>query len=301
MTRAVEELADSSYKETLFVRVVTWCVLAFSFAYVLAFLRRTDIADDVVWILHLKGYLLVALMHAVLYFVYRRLTDHINLGPGLKKVKSKVPADRAVPVRIKILQDNAITGVDEGYLWVENGTVFYKGLQTVFRLNWDDVPPTTLWKKEDRPNPELNKLPDTLPVPTQGRDLRVKFEILDADDDFGARRKAITFQSELLDWLDQRPKGSLESLLPPVDVHPALVRKGFPAKEAVIATAALVLLDIALAVSLNYGVNFKGNAYGFAILATILHLVLLILSFRLFIHCLRAFRVRHSLARPLWS
>jgi len=292
LSSRVEEHLLSNRQETAWLRVVFWAILGISASYVILFLRRSDLTEDVVWILHLKGYVLITLMHAGLFYIYRRLNDHLHIGPGLKKLKTKIPNEGAVPVRIHILQHKAITGVDEGYMWIEEGTIFYKGIQTAFRLNWEDIPPMSLWDRKDRPNIAANRMPTTLPIPFENRDLKIKYEILDSHEDFGTRKRAATFYNSLLQWLRERPNSSLETLLPPTEIHPGFKMEGRATFEPVYATGILAGLDLALLLSMNFGVSFRGSAVGFAILATGLLGILFIISARLFLHCFNASKVR---------
>jgi len=292
LSSRVEEHLLSNRQETAWLRVVFWLILGISASYVILFLRREDLTEDVVWILHLKGYVLILLMHAALLFTYRRSNDHLHIGPGLKKLKTKIPNESAVPVRITILQHKAITGVDEGYLWIEDGTIFYKGIQTAFRLNWEDIPPMGLWSRKDRPNLAANRMPTILPIPFENRDLKVKYEILDSHEDFGTRKRAATFYNSLVTWLRERPNSSLESLLPPTEIHPGFKMEGRAMFEPVYATGIMAALDLILILSMNFGVSFRGSAAGFAVLATLILATVFILSVRLFLHCLNSCRVR---------
>src|SRR5690606_17807543 len=144
--------------------------------------------------------------------------------------------------------------------------IFFKGLQTVFRLNWEDIPPMSLWDRKDVPNLAANRMPTTLPIPYENRGLKVKYEILDANEDFASRRRAAYFYSGLLEWLRDRPNSALETLLPPTDVHPGFCMPGRATWEPVYGLGAIILVDLGLLLSMNVGVNLHGSAQAFAIM-----------------------------------
>lgn len=296
LSSRIEEHILKTSQDTQWLRTVCWFILGLSATYALIFLRRSDLTDDIAWILHLKGYALVIAMHAALIYAYHRVTNSIHLGPGVRKLKTKIPSENALPVRIHVLQQDSITGIDEGYMWIEDGTIFFKGIQTVFRINWDDVPPMSLWKNSDRPQLAKNRVPEIIPVPSLGHDLKVRFEVLDRFDDYGTRRRAAEFYSSYCRWLTDRPKGSLESLLPPSALHPAFIRKGFAKWEPVVGLALLAVLDVALAISLNLGVRYQGTSTGFAIIATTMYLGLAIWAGAQFRKTFRTEKLRTELA-----
>ncbi|MBA4292305.1 hypothetical protein C0431_04990 [bacterium] len=294
----VEDHLLTGQNESVYIRSVFWILLSISVVYVIAFLRRPSLSDEIAWILHLKGYLVIAFINAGLFYIYRRLLNHLHLGPGLKKLRLKIPNEDALPVRITITQNDGVTGIDEGYMWLEDGTIFYKGRQTVFRLNRDDVPPLSTWPKRDRPNPGMNKLPDTLLIPVENRLLKLHFSILDSHEDFGTRRKAHLFQSNLLSWLKNRPEGSLESLLPPTDLHPGF-QTTRTSREPLYAAAVLTAANAVIIGAMNIGVNFSATTQGFAILCTLLHIVLFAFSLKLLISATKTLRIRTDLEKNL--
>lgn len=294
----VEDHLFTNQNETLIVRTIFWILLGVSAIYVLAFLRRENLSDEVAWILHLKGYLVITLLNAGLLYIYKRILNHIHLGPGLKKLHAKIPDEDAVPVRIRITQNGAITGVDEGFLWILEGTLYYKGRQTVFRLNREDVPPLSLWPRKERPNLALNRLPESILVPTENHLLKINYTILDSHEDFGTRRKASHFQNQLVDWLTERPVGSLESLLPPTELHPGFLSQ-FRGQEPLIAGIVLTSLNLTIVLAMNIGVNFSASSQGFAILCTILHLILLAFSVKFLLLAANTIKIRQDLEKNL--
>ncbi len=206
--------------DTLWQRGFAWMFLACGVGYY--FLVARHYADaDANMVAHVKALLLIVVSQIVLWALYRRLLNRVEIGPGLRRLQTKVPSERACPVGVEIRQDGIVTGYDEGYMWIEDGTLFFKGLQTVFRINREDVPPVGLWPRADRPKPG-GKRPDTIPIPVADRNVKLKVKLIDPFEDYNARRRALRFESELLEWLTERPQGWLESLLPPLEVHPSL-------------------------------------------------------------------------------
>ncbi len=297
LSSRVEDHLLNSNSETVFIRALFWVLLAVSTTYILTFLRRDDLADDVVWIIHLKGYVVATIMNLALFYIYYRKLNHLYLGPGLKALKHKLPSETAVPVRLTIFQQKAVTGIDEGYMWIDEGTLFYKGRQTTFRLNREDVPALSLWTKRDRPNPASNKMPDTIPIPYDDRQLKIKFKVLDSHEDFATRRQASNFYNATQNWLNKPPENNFESLLPPVDLHPGF-RMSLPqAREPFFAGAALSLINLSIILAMNFGISFHGTAVSFGIMCTILHLILLFFSVRLFLKARNSVRVRTELEK----
>lgn len=297
LSARVEDHLFNTKNETVGIRVILWALLAVATVYILAFLRRSDLSEDAVWILHLKAYFVSAVLDSALFYIYYRMLNHLHLGPGLKRLKHKLPDDSAVPVRITVTQRAVVTGIDEGYAWFQEGTLFYKGRQTTFRLNRDDIPATSLWAKKDRPNLRLNKMPEVLPIPYKDTDLHIRYTILDSQEDFGTRRQASHFYNSLVNWLSTRPEGSWESLLPPTDLHPGFRPDTRQAKEPVIAGAILCAVNLAIVVLMNVGINYRSSATPFVAICTILHLVLLYFSLRLFLTAMHSYRVRSHLAQ----
>lgn len=292
LTSRAEENIEGSSRETLWFRVVAWAVLAAGFGYVLTFLRRDDLSNEVLWILHLKGYMMLAAMHGVLIYIYLRMCDHVCIGPGIKKVRTQRPMDDASPVRLTVTQNGVVTGADEGYVWLNDGTLFYKGFQTAFRLNADDTIDVRQWPRRYRPNPSHGKLPDQVLCQAGSRVMDCKFKLLEAYEDYNTRRRTHEFQMGVYKWLHEKPEGSLESLLPPRETHAALRKTGWPSWEPVYGCSIMVAVDLVLAVSMNYGISFTGPAKTWALIATIVHAGLLVAAVVTGVHCLKARQLR---------
>jgi len=297
LSSRVEDHLLQSHSETLFIRAIFWVLLAVSTTYILTFLRRFDLTDDVVWIIHIKGYFVATIMNIALFYIYNRKLNHLYLGPGLKALKHKLPNDTAVPVRLTILQQKAATGIDEGYMWIDEGALLYKGRQTTFRLNREDVPALSLWSKKDRPNPGTNRMPEIIPIPYDDRQLKIHFKVLDSHEDFATRRQAANFYNSTLNWLKKPPENSFESLLPPVDLHPGF-RTNLPqSREPLFAGAVLTIINLTIVLAMNLGVSFRGTAVSFGIMCTILHLILLFFSVKLLLKARNTVRVRTDLEK----
>lgn len=200
-----------------------------------------------------KSLLLIGVTHVALTTIYRRMYSRVSIGPGLARMAPNRPNDQACAVRISVFQRGTLTGEDEGYLWVEDGTLFYRGLQAVFRLNREDVPPISRWPRSIRPDPLSGKFTRDVPVPVRGRRLILRLDLIQPFEDHKARREALAFQRRLYDWLEERPQGSLETLLPPMDVHPGLLAQGRPRREGIIAGGVLMAGALSLAFSTSLG------------------------------------------------
>jgi hypothetical protein len=226
-------------------RALPWLFLVVGLAYYVLLARGFPLSPDTVFT-HVKSLTLIGAMQGALALVYTRLANHIDLGPGLRRLRHKVPSEGACPVRIAVRQEGVVTGLDEGYMWVEDGTLFYKGLQTVFRINREDVPPLGLWPRSFRPDPARNRPVRRIPIPDSEGDLWLEVTPIDPFEDYHARRRTRRFYRDVYDWLDERPRGSLETLLPPRALHPCLSARGPGRWEGVLSGAALVLTNVTL-------------------------------------------------------
>ncbi len=193
---------------------------------------------------HFKAFAMIALAQAVLIYLLTKSSNDIFLGTGLKRLQAKVPDEDAVPVSIHIVQKGAVTGADEGFLWLDEGTLFFRGLQSVWRLNSSEMLPIEHWPNHLRPRQGLGR-PETSIILASG-DIQIRYRQIDPFEDFQTRRRAFRFQNNLSKWLRERPEGSLESVLPPLNVHPGLERIGPLRYEGVVSAGILVLINIAL-------------------------------------------------------
>lgn len=238
--------------ETLHFRIMAWIMLLAASVYILVFLR-TPLADNQAWIMHTKGYMLLVGMHLLLAYLYGRASDFIDLGIPLRKLQYKVPREDAVPVEIKIRQSGVVTGCDQGYMWFDDEVLYYKGRQTAFRINRDDFPAATLMPRKERPDLGRMKFPKSLTLVVNDRKIRLCLKMIDPFEDFASRRKAQQFQIDLSDWILGSAQPAMESLLPPVEVHPSLIRKGWGKVEPLFGAGFLFALNVILCAAVLYG------------------------------------------------
>lgn len=294
-TQSAEEFSQQATNETLIFRLLAWLFLLVSAGYIFVFLR-SPLADQNVWILHIKGYVLFVSMHFVLAYLYGRVSDHIEIGPSLKTIQAKVPNERAVPIEIRICQQKTVTGADQGFMWVDDGTLFFKGRQTAFRINREDLPPATMMPRRERPDLGQRKFPKCLSVGVNGRSLTLKFKMLDPFEDFSTRRRTQQFEIDLATWILANETGSMESLLPPNTVHPALRRRGLLRLEPLFGSGMLVAINAILSVSIMSGYR-PGNLQAmFNQVASVVHVGLLVFSLWMAVRAWRTTQVRESLA-----
>lgn len=292
--RAEERVGQVAY-ETIAFRVIAWAMLLVGFGFELIFARNPRDPMSA-FILGAKAYILIILAQATLHFLYRRLLNHLHLGPGLKRIRAKVPDDRACPVRIRIQQQGVVTGFDEGYMWVSEGTLYFKGLQSVFRLNRDDVPEIKTWPRALRPRPNHGKLPNRLVVDTDDRQLVIDFDLIDPFEDFNTRRRAHFFQLEVMEWLVQRPKGSIESLLPPYSVHPGLNRKDFTRTETLLSAGGMMSINLILILTERFSFDLKTMPGLLGAIFLLVNVWMFFLAIRLALSAIKSTKVRSEIA-----
>ena len=280
--------------ETVHFRVLAWSLIIGGALYIMVFLR-TPIKNDQVVIMHLKGYLLMVMMHVLLAFLYNRAADFIDLGPSLKKLQAKVPREDAVPITLTIRQSGVTTGNDQGYMWLDEGTLYYKGRQTAFRLTRDDLPAATLMPRRERPDLNKGKFPKTLTVPANGRDLKLDIKLIEPYEDFTTRRRSQQFQIDLATWILDRPEADIESLLPPTQVHTSLVRKGWAKYEPLFAGGFLVALNGILMFAVLYGYQMGTTQSALNHIAATIHVFLVCLSLYIAFRAWKTAKVREEL------
>ncbi|MCW5937934.1 MAG: hypothetical protein KIT11_11585 [Fimbriimonadaceae bacterium] len=256
VSQDVVDGARASLSDTLWFRAFAWFFFACGYVYYFL-IARSYLGPEANLMAHLKAIGMISVSQLVLCHLYRRLLNRVEIGPGLRRLSTKVPSDKACPVAVEIRQDGAITGYDEGYMWLEDGTLFFKGLQTVFRLNREDVPPIGLWPKALRPV-SVNKMKDVIPVPMVDRDVKVWLKLIDPFEDYTARRRATAFRASLLEWFEERPKGWLESMLPPLELHPSLAAAENRRREGQVGAFLLAGLDLGLVFGTPWPANMDG-------------------------------------------
>ncbi len=196
--------------------------------------------------MHIKGYTVFVAMQITIMFLYGRLTQHIDSGPSLTAIESQLPSDGAVPIELKIRQSGCITGADQGFIWFEDNIFFYKGRQTSFRINREDIPPLAELPKKFHPKRDVKKSKLQLLLPVNDRQLHVQFKLINPFEDFKTRKKTHAFQSQFAKWLRSKDTSLTESLLPPTEVHPALIRQGWSKIEPLFGAGLLAAINIIL-------------------------------------------------------
>lgn len=293
----IEEHIPGLVKDTLWIRILAWSLFLVGGVFAVGVLRQ-PLRDDGSWVLYLKSYMVMVGMQLVLVYLYRRVSDYIHLAGGLKKLKHKVPNEQACPVRLNVRQNGVITGQDEGFLWLDGGTLYYKGLQSVFRLNREDIPPLEMWPGFMRPNPSAGKLPTALPIPTDRHLLSIDWQLIDAHEDFTTRRRAHDFQVAVWEWVKDRPEGSLETLLPPRDLHPAYERQGATKFEPILGAGSLLSVNVILFFLMAFRVEHGPTQEAWHQMGLIAHGLMTLQAVRLAWKVTKDARVREEL-RPI--
>lgn len=243
----ISELVEHSPYETIYLRAFAWVMLLFAMGYDFIIARRWEV-DLPALTSDIQVFTVVIVCQLCLVFLYTRLSNKIDLGPGLRRLRTKIPGEAAVPVLVDIIQADVVTGSDEGFIWIESGTLYFKGLQTVFRLNSVDVSPLGDWPRKIRPSIDRGIPPRYILFRYQNGTVQVRLKMIDPFMDHATRRKSHLFERGLVKWLAERPEGSLESLLPPLDLHDSLRHtspfrlEGFFGGLLMVGIGALILL-----------------------------------------------------------
>jgi hypothetical protein len=253
------ERAIKSATETIWQRSLAWFFLSCG-ALFLFFVARKYAHPEANLVAQIEALALMAASQLTLIFLCSRLSDRFDVGPGLKRLGTKVPSEDACPVAIEVRQAGVVTGYDEGYIWLEEGTLFFKGLQTVFRLNAEDVPPLGAWPKRARPNPLKGREISCVPFHAGDVLAEVRFRIIDPFEDYHSRRRSAKFLRELTLWASNRPPGSLESLLPPLSVHPALTTNRPLRHEGLVTGLVIAALNLCVLVTLKADLSMRSLA-----------------------------------------
>ena len=262
------------------IRGVAWFFLITGFL-AFGFLSRMIENDVSHFVAVTEALALVVISQTVLIYLYRKMSGFVDIGSGYRRLRSKVPEEATLPVRISIRRHGVLTGCDEGYMWQADGTWYFKGLQTAFRINQQDVVPIEAWPKRIKPDPEHDKPPKTLPLKSKHGKLELKVEVINSHEDFTKRKQARAFYREMFDWLTERPRGSIESLMPPLTVHPSLVRTGKSRIEGVIAGLVMVGINGAVLMRLPREDVPSTDAGSFNIIIALILIALLVSGFRL--------------------
>jgi hypothetical protein len=196
-----------------------------------------------------KALVMIGASQWALLLLYRRLRDQIDIGPGIRRLQTRIPDDEACRARVAVRADGVVLGEDEGYLWFEGGTLFYKGLQTVFRLNRADVEALERWPRRAREvnDPTISSDRSELRLVERGRSVSVVY--IEPFDEHEARARIAAFRRRLAAWLRSDEPATLESLLPPRGLHPSLAALQPYAHEPVFAGGLQVATYAVIALS----------------------------------------------------
>lgn len=223
LTPHARESLAFAYGRTLGLRALAWLTWVGGVAFYL-FGVRPVLAQggDAALLAGVKALAMMAASQWALAILYRRLRDHVDIGPGIRRIQTKVPDEGACRARVSVCQNRVVLGEDEGYLWFEGGTLFYKGLQTVFRLNRPDVASLEAWSRRDRETNDPNVASDRSLLVLAADRRSVVAEFVEPFDEHEARARIAAFRRRLAAWLLGEEPAYLESLLPPRGLHPAL-------------------------------------------------------------------------------
>lgn len=243
------ERMGTAYTEAVWQRAIAWFFWLSGTAYLFLIARPTALsgfagAPEAAIMAHIKALMMAGAGQIALMILYGRLRDNIDIGPGIVRIQAKVPDPQACRCRVRVMQDGVVTGLDEGFLWLDEGTMYFKGLQTAFRLDSDDLMPIRQWPKNDRvlTDPTIASDETKLTLAEPGRKLEISY--VEPFDDHEARRRISDFRRALHGWLRDPKPSSLESLLPPRGVHPSLLTAGPFRYEAVFAGGLMVATSI---------------------------------------------------------
>lgn len=251
---SAKALAKLGGKETGLFRGIAWTFFIISSLYILAFLGSRA-TDDHVWIMHVKGYLVLIAMQVILLYLYHRHSEYIDSGPTLETISSQLPSDNALPTQLRVQQGKCTTGCDQGFVWFEDDILFYKGRQTAFRINREDCPPAGELKIAPfKPGSSQHK-PIRLPLYVNGRKLSIQFKLINPVADFKVRRLSNEFHAQFKNWLEQPSTGNVESLLPPTEVHSALIKSGWSKIEPLFAAGIMAAINAILTLAVINAIN----------------------------------------------
>lgn len=244
----IAELVRETPFETLYLRVFAWVFLICGIFYYFRFVRFMT-APAQIMTSDTEVFLMVGLAEFCLIYLYNRLSNKIDLGPGLRRLRTKVPDDSACPIYLEVVQEDVVTGNDEGYMWIDEGTLYYKGLQTAFRINSPDVPILKSWPRKFRPSYDKGIPPRHILIHSPRRSMRLRIKLINPFEDHTARRRTARFDRGLVKWLAEKPTGSLETLLPPSGLHRALVKEGALSFEGMFAGVCMLAINLSILVT----------------------------------------------------
>lgn len=202
-------------------RGLFWLLLAFGLILHFAPLGRQtplqELAEAV------KVILLCGGASAAILALLGKASNDRSAGMSLSAVKTRLPVESACPIFIRIFQEETVTGTDEGYLWLDEETLYFKGTQCAFRVNSNDVAPLSEWQKGHRPKSDDGAGLRWLELRGASRPLKLQFSFLELDGDHASHRRASQMVRALMSWINRGEEGALETVLPPLAVHPGLL------------------------------------------------------------------------------
>ncbi len=265
---SLEQVNQSPY-ETIWLRLYAWAILALGVTYYFG-IHRLLTEPNAVFNSSIQVTLLIGLSEFVLHILYWRMVNKIVLRYSMRKLQTKVPAEDACPCSIEIYQNSVVTGYDEGYFWIQNDLLYFKGLQSTFRLNASDLEPIKKWPRKQRPNLDAGRPPRFLRLLGSYNPMQIKLDPIDPFEDYGARRRSMKFDKVLAKWISERPNGDTESRIPPEDLHPGLKNTGAIRFEAFYAGCLLCLINLAIIATGHYSAlpnNLGGLGYMIPVIA----------------------------------
>lgn len=245
------------------IRFVAWVFMVIgAVGFVMS--ARTKGSFQTTVVMMTEGMFLIGISQFVLIYLYRLKSAYINVGSGHRRLESKVPEESAL-VRIDVVRDRCLIGRDEGYMWLSDGTWFFKGLQTSFRINSSDT-----YSLDDRSqwaglDPSGNKPVSRFPLKTHVGSLMLRVNMVDPYGDYKKRKHAAQFHKSIYQWLEERPKGSIESLLPPVRLHPEFKARGKSRYEGLVGAVVMVFLSSIAIFGMPKTGPFRDQLWWFAI------------------------------------
>lgn len=231
----------SLVRDTLWFRCILYGGFLITCSY-MALVLPAHVPEDQVGILHLKGYFILIGLSIFLYWTYANLRNHLPKARGHLLAKSKIPSDSALPCSIRIYQGGVLTGGDDGYVWLAEGLIHYRGLQTAFRINRSEIPPMMFWKRGDKPDQNHLTHPLTIPFTEEDADCKLVITLIDPLQDYNRRSQVTQFRRKFVEWLDCLPTSDKNTVFPPLSVHPCFHFGSALLTESVVACTGLAFL-----------------------------------------------------------
>lgn len=241
----LDEVPSFSEKDASFwQRGVCWVFIAFGLAFY--FLGSPSQSPLEELMTALKTLLLCGGASLGIIFLTSRSIAERGAGASLGQIKTKLPVEEASPAKIRIFQDETLTGSDEGYFWLDESTLYFKGTQCAFRLNAKDVLPINEWRPSRRPKSMQGVGMQWLEIDSRPRQLALNFSFLELDNDHSAHRRSTKLVRQIAKWIQDAPEGVLETVLPPTSVHPGLRIGGPWVKEGIISGSLIGVFGLLL-------------------------------------------------------